>query len=238
MDVAGARRKAYLAVATGVVVLAVIGFAVFELTGHVTNAATSPGRAPGAPAPASAPAPAAPTSTSIAPVVPTTSTSHPVASPAASATTSPPLAGLRAVAAVAFGPTGTGDGDNPQLAGNVLTDPGAGWMSDWYTTDLFGELKRGTGLLLDMGRAVSLGKVSVDLGTASGTSLQLRAGAQPAPGALPVLASAADAGARVSFPLAKPVTARYVLLWFTKLPPDGSGTYQAAVHGVTIAGRP
>lgn len=222
-----------MAAATGAVVLAVIGYAVFELTGNVTNAATPSARAPRAQA-----APTALASTSIAPVQPSTSTSRPVASPTASVTTPPPEVPLRAATVAAFGPTGSGDGDNPQLAANVLTDPAAGWTSDWYTTDLFGELKRGTGLLIDMGRTVSLGRVSVDLGTASGTSLELRAGAQPFPAALPVLASAANAGATVSFPLAKPVTARYVLLWFTRLPPDGSGTYQAAVHGVTIAGRP
>jgi hypothetical protein len=234
VDVARARRKAYLAVATGVVVLGVIGYAVSELTGHVTSAATSATRAPAAPALT----PAVPASTSIVPVVPTASTSPPGASPTASAATPSPEVTLRAVSAAAFGPTGTGDGDNPQLAGNVLTDPAAGWTTDWYATGQFGELKRGTGLLLDMGHAVSLGTVSVDLGTASGASMELRGGAQPVPGALPVLASAANAGAQVSFPLAKPVTARYVLLWFTRLPPDTSGTYQGTVHRVTIAGRP
>jgi hypothetical protein len=145
---------------------------------------------------------------------------------------------LPAVSAAAFGPAGTVDGDNPQLAGNVLTNPSAGWMTDWYTTDLFGQLKSGTGLLLDMGHTVAISNISVDLGSASGTSLELRAGAQPDAGALPTLTSAANAGSRVSFTLTKPAMARYVLLWFTKLPPVGNGTYQATVHRVTIDGQP
>ena len=244
MDVRRARRRAAIAVGTGVVVLAVLGYAVFELTGNV-NRAASPARASAVQA--TAPAPVVPASSpiaSVAPVVPTASAvpastkAAASASPTASVTPRPQEVALSAVNAAAFGPSGTVDGDNPQLAGNVLADPSAGWMSDWYTTDLFGQLKSGTGLLLDMGHTVTIANISVDLGTASGTSVELRAGAQPDASALPTLTSAANAGEQVSFTLTKPIMARYVLLWFTKLPPVGNGTYQAAVHRVTIEGQP
>jgi hypothetical protein len=32
------------------------------------------------------------------------------------------------------------------------------------------------------------------------------------------------------------VNARYVLLWFTALPPSGSGTYQASVYNISVLG--
>jgi hypothetical protein len=35
-----------------------------------------------------------------------------------------------------------------------------------------------------------------------------------------------------------PVPARYLLIWFTKLPPDPSGTFQASVFEVSLQGRP
>jgi len=34
-----------------------------------------------------------------------------------------------------------------------------------------------------------------------------------------------------------PVHVRYVLIWFTKLPPDNAGTYQASVYKITVEGR-
>jgi len=36
---------------------------------------------------------------------------------------------------------------------------------------------------------------------------------------------------------ASPARGSYVLVWFTRLPTDSSGTYQASVHGVTLQGH-
>jgi hypothetical protein len=152
---------------------------------------------------------------------------------------------LSAVSAVSFGPRGISDGDNPQLAGDVLADPAAGWMTDWYATPEFGALKQGTGLLLDMGHPVTITAVRVELGQTAGATLELRAAAQPATAAAQptaagsrTLATQAGAGGLVTLTPATPAAAQYVLLWFTKLPPDGNGTYQAFVHGVTVEGQP
>jgi hypothetical protein len=145
---------------------------------------------------------------------------------------------LTPVSATAFGQDGTADGDNPQLAGNVLRDPASGWMTDWYATPTLGGLAPGTGLLLDMGRTVTIGTVRVDLGPAAGVTLELRAGAQPVTADFQTLSVRQGTGGAVTLTAAKTVQARYVLLWFTKLPPDGNGTYQATVHGVTIEGQP
>jgi hypothetical protein len=141
--------------------------------------------------------------------------------------------------AVSFGPNGTSDGDNPQLAGNVLSDPSAGWMTDWYATSGFGGLAHGTGLLLDMGRTVTITSVRVDLGQTPGATLDLLAGTQSpsSAAALPVLATQANAAGSATLTPAKPTSARYILLWFTKLPPDTNGTYQATVHAITVEGR-
>jgi hypothetical protein len=144
---------------------------------------------------------------------------------------------LTPVNATAFGQDGTADGDNPQLAGNVLRDPAAGWMTDWYATATFGSLAPGTGLLLDMGRTVTISAVRVDLGSAPGATLELRAGAQPVTGAFQTLAVRQGTGGAVTLTVPKPVQGRYVLLWFTKLPPDENGTYQAIIHGVTVTGQ-
>ena len=37
--------------------------------------------------------------------------------------------------------------------------------------------------------------------------------------------------------LTSPARARYLLIWFTKLPPDGAGTYQASVYQIAVRGH-
>ena len=34
------------------------------------------------------------------------------------------------------------------------------------------------------------------------------------------------------------VHVRYVLIWFTKLPPDAAGTYQVSVYKIIVQGQP
>jgi hypothetical protein len=53
-----------------------------------------------------------------------------------------------------------------------------------------------------------------------------------------VAATGTAARDQLSLPLASPAEGRYVLLWFTRLPPDDAGTYQLFVHQVGIKGRP
>ena len=142
---------------------------------------------------------------------------------------------LTPVQAAAFGPNG---GDNPQLAHLVLGGGhSAGWHTDWYNTPRFGNLYPGTGLLLTMGRTVTITGAQIDLGSASGASFQLRVGDTPTMAALPPVAHASGAGGVVRLSLTSPARGRYVLVWFTRLPTDSSGTFQASVHGVTLQGH-
>jgi len=56
------------------------------------------------------------------------------------------------------------------------------------------------------------------------------------PGGLPVAASASDVGGTVQLRLNTPVSGRYVLIWFTQLPPDSQGKYQVTVRSAAIYG--
>jgi transcriptional regulator with XRE-family HTH domain len=138
------------------------------------------------------------------------------------------------VSATAVGPGGTSDGDNPQNASLALSgNPATPWQTDWYASAQFGNLQAGTGLLLDLGQTVTATGVTIQLGSTPGATLQVRAGTNSAD--LPVVANATDAGGAVRLSLASRPRVRYVLIWFTLLPPDASGTYQADVSGVTVA---
>jgi transcriptional regulator with XRE-family HTH domain len=135
--------------------------------------------------------------------------------------------------------TSPGQGDNPQTAPPAIDgSPPTAWRTDWYTTAQFGNLYAGTGLLLDMGRPVTVTAARVTLGSAPGAGLQLRVGAAPVLADLPPVAHAADAGGVVRLQPASPAHGRYVLLWFTMLPPDPGGTFQASVYDVRLEGRP
>jgi hypothetical protein len=220
----------------GAVALAVLSYAAFEFVGHVTShRAVQP--APAAGQRASQPAPQAAASASAASAAASAAAATPTAT-APSTAAAPQVRTITPISAEAFGPDGTADGDNPQNAGRVLADPASGWLTQWYATPNFGALKQGTGLLLDMGRTVTIATVRVTMGGYPGANLELRLGTIPELGALPVVAAASNAGTVLSLPLKTPARARYVLLWFTKLPPDGAGTYQVYVHGVTVRGQP
>jgi hypothetical protein len=172
--------------------------------------------------------------------------SHPAAvapSPAAKANSSgapspAPAHRARALAparATAFGPHG---GDNSRLAHLVLgRRHGAGWHSDWYTSARFGNLYPGTGLLLNMGRTVTITRARIGLGNTTGASLQLRVGSRPTLARMRAVAHASGAGGVVRLRLSRPARGRYVLVWFTRLPSNRSGTFQAHVRHVSLQGH-
>jgi cytoskeletal protein RodZ len=221
-----------------VLVLAILGFAIYKFAvgaGHAqpTAAVSSPGPAAGG-------TPAAASASTASVRASTTQASTTQASPTAASSASPaPPRALIPVSVAAFGPDGTANGDDPQgAAGATGASSASAWYSDWYTTAYFGNLQAGTGLLLDMGRAVTITSVRLSLGHIPGADFQVRAGDTPEPAALRQVASSSGAAGLVHVSLSTPAHARYLLIWFTKLPPDPSGTYQVSVYKISVQGRP
>ena len=188
-----------------------------SLAGGRTNPAVSAQAVQGSPARASVSSPAP-------------GSSPPAASPV-------PVQALAPASVAAFGPAGLADGDDqPGAALATGGDRARAWTSQWYATAGFGNLKHGTGLLLDMGRPVTVASVRVSL-VYPGADIQLRAGSKPVKAWLPVVARASDTGGTVQLRPGAPTRVRYVLIWFTKLPPDNAGTYRAAVYRITVQGH-
>jgi cytoskeletal protein RodZ len=160
------------------------------------------------------------------------------ARPPTLATTAPGRT-LTPVSAAAFGPSGTSQGDNSDLAHLAIdANPATAWHTAWYATARFGNLYPGTGLLVDMGRPATITAARVTLGRAHGAGLQLRVGTAPALADLPPVAHQANASGVVRLRLATPARGRYVLVWFTRLPPDRAGTFQARVYNLRLEGQP
>jgi hypothetical protein len=163
---------------------------------------------------------------------------HQAGASAHQAGTSANVAGpLRPASAAAFGPGGTGQGDDPAGA-RLAIDGGAStaWHTDWYATAQLGGLQSGTGLLLSLATSATITSARIVLGRAPGGTIELRAGDMPSLADLPVVARVANPGGTLTVRLTSPVQARYLLIWFTSLPPDNSGTYEASIYNVSLAG--
>jgi microcystin-dependent protein len=155
------------------------------------------------------------------------------------AAVAPKVEALTAISATAIGPAGA-NGDHPHIAPLVLDGNSAtAWVTHWYQSANFGNLKEGTGLVLDMGQTVTIRQVKLALGGSPGfwgADIQIRVGDSPGQWNFAPAAVVTDVGGWVAPELRTPVTGRYVQIWFTKLPRDSWGTYQEHVYGVTVHG--
>jgi hypothetical protein len=145
---------------------------------------------------------------------------------------------LPVAAARAFGPDGFADGDNAGLAGyTIAAKPAEIWSTQWYATADFGLLKHGTGLLLDLGSQLTITGVRFDLTQYRGASLEIKVGNGTTPQSLRIAASVQGASGVVRVALPHPQLARYLVIWFTLLAPDGAGHFQESVSHVAVAGH-
>ena len=226
------RRRVRWTAALAVVVLAVLGFASYKFAAGVGKTQSAAAVTSQHPAHGGQPTPVPSITPSVqASTVQPSPTVTPSASPVA-------VQALTPASVTAFGPAGTADGDDPQRASFAIAgNPTTAWYSDWYTTSDFGHLQAGTGLLLDMGRTVTISSVRLTLGGRPGADLQLRAGTRPVLADLHTVATSAGRGGTVELSLTSPVHARYLLIWFTELPPDPAGTYQVSVYRITVRGQ-
>ena len=244
----GNKRRGLFAVVAGVVVLAAAGFGIYLATGSTattkTAAATAPSSNAAAQASASAKASesaAAQASASAAAQASTSAAAKASASASAkakAAAAAQHVVSLPVASAMAFGPSGPADGDDASGASNVIAaNASQPWATQWYNTSTFGMLKHGTGIMLDLGRKVTVTTVRLDLSQFQGTDLQLRVGNSEALQNLTVAATANNVGGATKLTLQHPVAARYLLIWITQLPPDGAGHYRETISHVAITGR-
>jgi len=153
---------------------------------------------------------------------------------------------LRPVSAHGFDPLDTpGDpnDENDALAGYAIDgDPATAWRSQYYLGNpVFGGLKAGSGLILDMGRRVGLRSVTITFGAEPGADVAIEVGgddtlAASTLGTFTTVATADGVGGTHTFRTSSPARGRYLLIWFTRLPPVGPGRFQAEIYGITARG--
>jgi hypothetical protein len=138
-----------------------------------------------------------------------------------------------------------GNENTAQAGYAVDRSPGTAWHTQYYVgSPRFGGLKNGTGLILDMGRRVSVSSVRVTLGPVPGADVRVGVGNSDAraPATLrgfTTVARARNASDTIVFAARTAAAGRYVLVWFTRLPPQASGStglFQAEIFNVTVRG--
>lgn len=132
-------------------------------------------------------------------------------------------------------PPGDGRENDAAVANAVDGDAGTAWESERYDTSRFGGLKQGVGLLVDLGRPTAVEQV--ELGLEPGADIELRVADAPPtdPAAMPVVATVANTEAVARLVPEQPVTAQFVLVWFTRLPEQDDG-FRAAVREMFLVG--
>ena len=134
--------------------------------------------------------------------------------------------------------------ENTQYAPYAIdSSAGSAWDSQWYRTAEFGGLKAGAGLLLDMGKPVTFRSVLVTFGSRPGADVSLLVGNSATRSAanlqsMTTVATQNDVGGPVTFRITNSTAGRYLVIWFTKLPPKpGSGhLFMAVVYNVVVRG--
>ena len=129
----------------------------------------------------------------------------------------------------------------PLRAGAVL-EPVAAWQTRHYPgSTVPGGLKKGSGLILDMGRPVSVSSIMITFGRQLGADMSIEVGSHAAPAAVTLPAfravgSADDIGGTYTIKVTRPVRGRYVLIWFTKLPSADAGRLAAGTFNIVVRG--
>jgi hypothetical protein len=170
------------------------------------------------------------------------------------ATRSSPAHGLAVITPVsasgfdALNPGDTFD-ENSSQAPNVLDGNPAGWSTQYYVggssgpNPTFGNLKAGTGFMLDLGRPVRVASVTVRFGSEPGANVEIKAGSSSTRSAanlnaMTTLASASNVSGSYTFTVRRTVADRYLVIWFTQLPPlaGSPGKYAAQIYSVEVKG--
>ncbi|MFF7377756.1 protein kinase family protein [Streptomyces massasporeus] len=111
------------------------------------------------------------------------------------------------------------------------------WQTDFYLSPDFGRLKSGVGIILDLGKAQQVGKVTVRF--VGDTSVELRS-ASPDAGSEPTSIDAyttvaEGSGTTVQLKPGKSLKSRYLLVWLTKLPmQQDDGKWRGRVADIKV----
>ncbi len=163
-----------------------------------------------------------------------------------SVSSSPPITGtvLTPVTDNSFNILGSDNEDAPEAKNAIDGSATTFWHTDSYQNHAnFGNLKSGTGLLVDMGKPVQLSQVQLMVGTGA-TTAEIYLGnssaqSKTALSNFALVGQKTTGSGTLTFKVSAKATGRYVLIWLTgNLPPnpDQPGQYQGRIYNVAVRG--
>ncbi len=169
-----------------------------------------------------------------------TSTSHSAGSRGAAVLTPQAANGFDAY----HGPARDPLDENNSMAANLLDGNPSGWQTEQYIgSPYFGNLKPGSGLIINMGKPVTITSVTIQFGATPGANVELKEGDSNVRSvaneqSMVTVATRDNVFGSQTFTIAKPVTDQYLVVWFTKLPPlaHTRAKYMAQIFNIVIRG--
>ena len=152
---------------------------------------------------------------------------------------------LTPAGANSFNPFGTNRDENGNEAQYAIDNsPATFWHTDFYDNyPTFGNLKTGTGLILDMGGPVRVSQLVVQFGTICCAHVKIEIGNNDNPdaatlGTFTAVQSSDNVVGSTTFDVTSHATGRYVLIWITYLPPlaGSSNRYEAMIYNIVVHG--
>lgn len=153
----------------------------------------------------------------------------------ATATTAPPAQPVAIVAGQAWDPEGDNQEGNASVPQAFDGRPDTMWRSQAYTSAPFGGYqKSGIGLVLNLGQQSDVHEVAVDLVGGADLTVYL-ASRLSLDGATKIGTSSAQDGTVTLKAPGGTARGQLVIVWFTKLAPDGEGKFRAQVAEARVS---
>jgi len=144
------------------------------------------------------------------------------------------VAAIAILSATGFDPEGDRRERNSQAAKVYDGDLATSWTSEGYGTADFGNLKKGVGVVLDLGQPTAVRQVTIDLGSGP-VDLTVYAAPDRSLDGATAIGSAKDASGRVQLKTdATKPPGQYLIVWFTSLAQD-KDQFRASISEIALS---
>ncbi|WP_377639394.1 hypothetical protein [Oryzobacter terrae] len=134
----------------------------------------------------------------------------------------------------AYDPEGDGEENNQLTPKTYDGDTGDGWFSENYRSNEFGGLKKGLGVVVDLGPNKK--PQGVELTVPVAADLEVYVGPDNRLEGATKVGEKKDAQGKVTFQVPADVSGQYIVVWYTKLTPDDREKRRAWLNEVVVTG--
>ncbi len=163
-----------------------------------------------------------------------TASPSPSASGSAPAESAGPPERLAILQVEAYDPEGNDEENNKLIPKVYDGDLTTGWYSENYRTEDFGGLKKGLGVVVDLGPNKK--PQTVELVIPTQTSVEVYVGPENRREGATKIGEKEMAQGRVTFEVPADVSGQYIVVWFTQLSTDDEGKRRAWLNEVIVTG--